>query len=43
MHFLGIEVTLTNMSLMLSQHKYVIDILYRVGTSSFKQGIIHLS
>ena len=33
-YFLGVEVTLTSMGLMLSQHKYVLDILYRAGMSS---------
>ena len=43
MHFLVIEVTPTNMSLTLSQHKYVLNILYRVGASPFKHDILHLS
>ena len=35
-YFFGVEVTTTNMELMLSQHKYVLDILYHVGMSSYK-------
>ena len=35
-YFLGIEVTPTSMSLMLSQHKYAFDILSRAGMSSCK-------
>jgi hypothetical protein len=34
--FLGIEVTPTSMGLMLSQHKYALDILSRAGMSSCK-------
>jgi hypothetical protein len=33
---LGVEVTPTSMGLMLSQHKYVLDILCRAGMSSCK-------
>jgi len=35
-YFLGIEVTPTSMGLMLSQHKYALDILSRASMSSFK-------
>jgi len=35
-YFLGIEVALTSMGLVLSQHKYVLDILNRAGMSSCK-------
>jgi hypothetical protein len=35
-YFLGIEVAPTSMCLMLSQHKYVLDILNRAGMSSCK-------
>jgi hypothetical protein len=35
-YFLGIEVTPTNMGLMLSQHKYALDFLSRDGMSSYK-------
>ena len=35
-YFLGIEVNTTSMGLMLSQHKYVLDILYHTGMSSYK-------
>jgi hypothetical protein len=35
-YFLGIEVAPTNVGLVLSQHKYVLDILSRAGMSSCK-------
>ena len=35
-YFLGIEVTLTNIDHMLSQQKYILDILYRAGMLSCK-------
>jgi hypothetical protein len=35
-YFLGIEVTPTNMGLMLTQHKYALDILSRSGMSTYK-------
>jgi len=35
-YFLGIEVAPTNVGLVLSQHKYVLDILSHVGMSSCK-------
>jgi hypothetical protein len=35
-YFFGVEVTATNVGLMLSKHKYVLDILCRVGMSSCK-------
>jgi histone deacetylase 1/2 len=35
-YFLGIEVTPTNMGLMLTQHKYALDILSHFGMSTYK-------
>jgi hypothetical protein len=35
-YFLGIEVTLTNIDHMLSQHKFILDILYRASMLSCK-------
>ena len=35
-YFLGIEVTPTSMSLMLTQHKYALDIMSRSGMSTYK-------
>jgi hypothetical protein len=35
-YFLGIEVSPTSTGLMLSQHKYDLDIIHRVGMSSCK-------
>jgi hypothetical protein len=35
-YFLGIEFTLTNIDHMLSQHKYILDIIYRASMLSCK-------
>ena len=41
--FLGIEVKSTSMGLLLSQHKYTLDIIQRAGMTSCKPVATHLS